>query len=201
MCIYIYTVYIYIYTYTSNTAFKITIHKVPKPHPTKNPPYDRCVVPFHHWMPLFFVATATAFLPHAKAVPDAPKRRPSQQKHTATKGDEEYRRTVRKLAWGSSSHRRFLFRYFGGFHSWHLQWTAGLLPNRSSTPHGPKKKGTQLRFFLLIGPPLEKKMAFSILKATPVFVFHPSFLLRKKTQLSTPFSVENLSAMRPMRRI
>ena len=81
--IYIYTVYIY--TYTSNTAFKITIHKVPKPHPTKNPPYDRCVVPFHHWMPLFFVATATAFLPHAKAVPGRTK---AAAITTKTHGDE-----------------------------------------------------------------------------------------------------------------
>jgi len=65
-----------------------------------------------------------------------------------------------------------------------------------------KKRNTIkiLSFRTIIG----KKNAFSILKATPVFVFHPSFLLRKKPKPSTPKSEKEkkqLFSMRPMRRI
>ena len=95
--------------------------------------------------------------------------------HEKTHGRKVTRSTGEPFGNLLEGHRRFLFRYFGGFHSWHLQWTAGLLPNRSSTPHGPKKKGTQLRFFLL-GPSLEKKMHFPFWRLPPFLCStHPFF--------------------------
>ena len=128
-----YTYYIYIHTYTRSVRHPPSF---PFPPTQPKPPYDRCVVPFHHWTPLFFVATATAFLPHAKAVPDEPKQRPWGEK---THGEFVTWHGVpanrSETAWGRQRRcrqRRLRRR---------MSWTSHLLQNQY-LPHGQKKTGT-----------------------------------------------------------
>ena len=189
---------IYIYTYTSNTASKITIHKVPKPHPTKT---HLMIDVWSHFITGCHCFLLQLQLPFSH-MPRLSRTHQSGGHHEKTHGRKVTRSTGEPFGNLLEGHRRFLFRYFGGFHSWHLQWTAGLLPNRSSTPHGPKKKGTQLRFFLL-GPSLEKKMHFPFWRLPPFLCSTHPFFWEKNPNLP-PRKVrkkKQLFSMRPMRRI
>ena len=169
-------VYIYIYTYTSNTASKITIHKVPKPHPTKT---HLMIDVWSHFITGCHCFLLQLQLPFSH-MPRLSRTHQSSGHHEKTHGRKVTRSTGEPFGNLLEGHRRFLFgtsaAFIRGIHNGPQASYQIDLPL-----HMVQKKRNTIKILSFRTTIGKKKWHVPFWRATPSFCFppHPFFWEKK----------------------